>query len=88
MDASGAVVGDCSKQFIFDLVRLGLCLAEPFLASDAFWPRLWKAILIMKLLIGGHPPIYRTSVLNLPIWSHSLMYRAVVALVPRDSVGP
>ena len=60
-------------------------LAKPFLASVAFWFRRWSSILFMKLLIGGDLPIYRSSVLNLPIIEQGA---AAVALVPRGSVGP
>ena len=86
IDASGTAVEDRSKWFMSKLVRfLRPRLAEPFLASVAFWTRLWSSILFMKLLIGGDLPIYRSSVLNLPIIKRGA---AAVALVPRGSVGP
>ena len=86
IDASEAAVEDRSRRFMYWLVRfLRPRLAEPFLASVAFWSRSWSSILIMKLLIGGDLPIYRSSVSNLPIIERGAV---VVDLVPRGSVGP
>ena len=85
IDANGAAVGDRSRRFMYYMVSyLRLRLAEPFPASVAFWSRSWSSIVFMKLLIGGDLPIYRSSVSNLPIIEQG----AVVALVPRGSVGP
>ena len=85
IDASGTVAEDHSRRFKFQLVScLRPRLAEPFLVLVASWFRGWSSIL-MKLPIGGDLPIYRSSVLNLPIIERGA---AVVALVPRGSNGP